>query len=40
MTSAEAYALSAEQIARHGIELPADLFGSPLAAMYGAGADR
>jgi len=28
------------KFARHGIELPPGLFGSPLAAMYGAGAER
>ncbi len=28
------------KFARHGIEVPADLFGSSLAAMYGAGGDR
>jgi pilus assembly protein CpaF len=27
------------KFARHGIELPPDLFGSPLAAMYGSGAE-
>jgi pilus assembly protein CpaF len=27
------------KFARHGIELPADLFGSAVAAMYGAGAE-
>ena len=27
------------KFARHGLELPADLFGSPVAAMYGAGAE-
>ena len=27
------------KFARHGIELPPDLFGTPLAAMYGADAE-